>query len=373
MKPADDLDIFLACPPGLEVALRGEAKALGFRRLRAEAGGVSLRGKWPDVWRANLMLRGASRVLVRIGSFKATHLAELDHLAREFPWGDVLNPDVPLRIETTCRKSRIYHSDAATERVEKAIRLTLGAEITEDAPLRLLVRLDHDICTFSLDTSGELLHRRGFKRAVAKAPLRETMAALLLHQCGYTGAEPVLDPMCGSGTFPIEAAEIAAGLAPGRERGFAFEQLETFDAEAWMTMREAAEIATPQSPHLFYGFDRDAGAIKASIANAERAGLAELTRFAARPISDLEPPEGPPGLVIVNPPYGERIGEPAALRSLYGSMGRVLAERFKGWRVGLVTSDRNLAHATRLPFHDPGPPIPHGPLRIQLFRSGVLR
>lgn len=373
MTAAPPLDIFLACPPGLESALREEAKALGFRRPRAEAGGVSLRGDWAAVWRANLMLRGAGRVLARIGSFKATHLAELDHLSREFGWAEMLRPDVPLRIETTCRKSRIYHSDAATERIAKAIRHSLGAEVTEDAELRLLVRIDHDICTLSLDTSGEPLHRRGFKQSVGKAPLRETMAALLLHQCGYRGAETVLDPMCGSGTFPLEAAEIAAGLAPGRARSFAFEQLETFDADAWMTMREAAEIESPASAHRFYGSDRDAGAIRASAANAARAGIAGLTSFTRAAVSALEPPDGPPGLVIVNPPYGARIGEPEALRALYGTLGKVLRERFAGWRVGLVTGDRRLAHATGLPFNDPGPPIPHGALRIQLYRTGVLR
>ena len=200
-------------------------------------GGVETRGGWPEVWRANLALRCTSRVLVRVGEFRAMHLAQLDKRARKFPWGEVLRPDIPVRVEATSRKSRIYHAGAAAERIERAIREELGAPITKDAAIVVKLRIEDDLAVISLDSSGESLHKRGHKEAVAKAPMRETMAAGFLHECGYRGAEPVFDPMCGSGTFVIEAAEIASGLYPGRSRHFAFEDFASFKLDIWARMK----------------------------------------------------------------------------------------------------------------------------------------
>lgn len=360
--------IFLACLPGLEAVLAEEAKVLGFANPVPVPGGVETLGRWPDVWRANLHLRGASRVLARIGSFRALHLAQLDKRARKFPWGEVLRADVPLRVEASCKGSRIYHQGAVAQRVERAIADSLGTPIDAGAALRLMVRLDDDLLTLSLDTSGEGLHKRGHKLATGKAPLRETMAALLLRQMGYDGTQPVLDPMCGSGTFVIEAAEIAMGLAPGRSRSFALEQLAGFDAGTWARMR----AVTPRDVSVqFFGFDRDQGAIGNATANAERAGVAGCTRFACQPISALTRPDTGPGLILVNPPYGGRIGSAKLLYGLYASLGTVLKESFRGWRVGLVTSERKLAHATGLPL-TPGPMLPHGGLKVQFFQSPPL-
>jgi putative N6-adenine-specific DNA methylase len=233
-----------------------------------------------------------------------------------------------------------------------------------------MARIEKDLCTISLDTSGALLHRRGYKEEVNRAPLRETMAALFLMQCGYDGSEPMLDPMCGSGTFVIEAAEMAARLNPGRSRRFAFEALATFDAEAWERLRAAKRQGA--TGVLCHGSDRDAGAIAMSRDNAERAGVAGITAFRQCAISDAMPPEGPPGLVIANPPYGTRMGDKAKLLPLYQSFGRVLRERFAGWRVGLVAEERRLAEATGLPWLPPGPPVPHGGLRVTLYRTGPI-
>ncbi|MCV2864787.1 THUMP domain-containing class I SAM-dependent RNA methyltransferase [Albidovulum sediminicola] len=366
-------EIFLAALPGFEPLLAEEARAVGLPGVQEVPGGVTCTGGWPDVWRANLALRGASRVLVRIGGFRAFHLAQLDKRARRFPWGDVLRPGATVRVEATCRRSKIYHAGAATQRIVRALVETLGAREAEEgeAAIRLLARIEDDLVTFSLDTSGEPLHRRGHKVAVNKAPLRETMAAMFLRDCGYDGAEPVLDPMCGSGTFVIEAAEIAAGLMPGRSRAFAFEDFAGFDAGAWGAMKAGV---SPRAPvQRFYGSDRDAGAIRMSRDNAERAGVAEFCTFACHPVSDLAPPEGAPGLVMVNPPYGARIGgNRNLLFGLYAALGGVLKERFGGWRVGLVTSDAGLAKATGLPFAAPGPEIPHGGIKVRLWKTGAL-
>lgn len=366
---ADPLDIFLVATPGLENALCAEAKALGFADPRPVRGGVDMAGNWPDVWRANLQLRGAGRVLVRIASFRANHLAQLDKRARQVAWGRVLRPDVPIKVEASCRKSKIYHSGAAAQRVERAIAEELGALVSEDAEVRVLARIENDLCTISVDTSGEGLYKRGHKAEVNKAPMRETLAALFLRECGYRGTEPVLDPMCGSGTFVIEAAEIALGLQPGRSRHFAFEKLATFDAAHWAGMGSDGRKSISLT---FHGSDRDVGAVRMSIANAERAGVSSITRFIQSPVEALERPDGEPGLVIVNPPYGLRIGDRKKLYPLYGALGQVLRTRFSGWRVGLVTADPTLARATGLPFDTPGESVDNNGVRIVLYRTGAL-
>jgi putative N6-adenine-specific DNA methylase len=367
----DRFEIFLVATPGLEAPLCAEAQELGFADASIVPGGVTLHGGWPEVWRANLMLRGATRVLARIGSFRAFHLAQLDKRSKKFDWAAVLRPDVPVRVEVTCKKSKIYHAGAAAQRIEGGLSAA-GLTVAPDAKMVIKTRIDDNLVTFSVDTSGDSLHKRGHKEAVNKAPMRETMAAMILRECGYSEGEPVLDPMCGSGTFVIEAAEMAAGLAPGRTRSFAFEQLASFDASAWTRMKAQA-TSDPTDPLLrYHGSDRDAGAIRMSQANADRAGGADWTDFQMKPIGDITPPDGPAGLVIVNPPYGARIGNKKPLFGLYGAMGAVLKERFKGWRVGIVTSDNALAKATALPFVPPGPPIAHGGLKVRLFRTDPL-
>ncbi|MBL9059273.1 MAG: class I SAM-dependent RNA methyltransferase, partial [Mangrovicoccus sp.] len=198
-------EIFLSAPPGLEPALLAEAQAQGFADAVAVPGGVTVSGGWPEVWRANLELRGAGRVLVRVASFLAFHLAQLDKRARKLPWTDLLPPGTSVKVEATSRGSKIYHGGAAAERIAAAIEAALGPAASAAEPVRMLARIEDNRVTLSLDTSGEPLHKRGHKEAVGKAPLRETLAALFLHEAGYRGREPVVDPMCGSGTFVIEA------------------------------------------------------------------------------------------------------------------------------------------------------------------------
>lgn len=391
-SPAQPFEIFLVAAPGLEPVLCAEASDRGFTNPTVVKGGVTVSGGWPEVWRANLELRGATRVLARIASFRALHLAQLDKRARRVPWAEILRADVPVRVEASCKASRIYHAGAAAQRIERAIAEELGAPIVKAAPkktgksaardaeeedtgatqvaVQIKARIDDDLCTISVDSSGESLHKRGHKEAVNKAPMRETLAALFLRQCGYDGREPVVDPMCGSGTFVIEAAEIAAGLKPGRSRSFAFEQLANFDPARWQSLRSPA-TATPPAVR-FYGSDRDAGAIAMSRANAERAGVTAWTGFTHHAISDLTPPEGPPGLVIVNPPYGARIGEGKSLIPLYHAMGQTLKTRFAGWRVGIITNEAALAKATELPFKEGGVSVSNGGIRVTLNQTDPL-
>lgn len=369
MTDDTQMDIFLVATPGLEKPLADEARAAGFAGAQQVPGGVNLRGGWPDVWRANLTLRGATRVLARIAEFRAMHPAQLDKRARKVNWAAVLRPDMPVRVDATSRKSRIYHAGAAASRVERAIAEELGAKIAKDAAIVVKVRIEDDLCTISVDTTGESLHKRGHKEAVNKAPMRETMAAMFLREAGYDGRETVYDPMCGSGTFAIEAAEIATGLLPGRTRGFAFEQLANFDLAVWAGIKATA----PKDTNLrFYGSDRDAGAIKMSIANAQRAGVDAMTTFTCAPIRDAAPPDGAQGLVIVNPPYGARISNKGPLYALYAEFGDAMRSRFSGWRVAMVTTQPGLVKAANLPFQPPGPIVAHGGLKVRMWQTKPL-
>lgn len=371
--------LFFTAPPGLEPWLAEEAEDLGFRGVRASAGGVEAEGGAAEAMRACLHLRGATRVLRRLAVFPAAHPAQLDKRLRRLPWGDWLTANAPLRVEATTRASRIYHAGAAAERAQAAARDLAGAVPARDAAeadaqgARLFLRIERNLVTLSLDAAGAPLHRRGAKEAVGKAPLRETLASLFLRAAGWDGASAVVDPMCGSGTLAMEAAERRLNLAPGRARGFAFERWAGFDAEAWATLRAEADAAARLAPSapVAFGSDRDQGAVSGAAANAARAGLAEATSFVRRAVSDAAPPAGaPPGLVIVNPPYGARIGERRLLPALYGALGETLRARFEGWRVAIVAIDEGLVRATGLPFGPPGPPVPHGPLKVRLWVAG---
>jgi len=374
MNDSSEFEIFLGTQPGLESLLLEEVIERGFKRGKAIGGGVTIWGDWNDVWRANLTLRGASKVLARIGEFRAFHLAQLDKRARKFPWGKTLTQGHAVKVEVvTNRKSKIYHAGAAIERIERAIHEEFGAKIAksmDEADIIIKTRIDDNNVRFSVDTSGIGLHKRGYKQAMGKAPLRETMAALALRSCGYDGRETVLDPMCGSGTFLIEAAQISRNFMAGRSREFAFEKLASYDAAAVESIRD--NWTPRESEQKLYGSDRNVNVIGFSKANAERGGVADMCEFKPLPLSKVERPESPPGLVIVNPPYGARIGKKKDLFALYTSFGDVMRDRFTGWRVGMITSDMKLAEATKLPWLKTGAPIAHGGLKVRLFRTNKL-
>ena len=374
MNQPAQFEIFLATQPGLEALLLDEVIERGFRQAKATGGGVTIWGDWNDVWRANLTLRGASKVLARIGEFRAFHLAQLDKRSRKFPWGDILMPGHVVKAEVvTNRKSKIYHAGAAIERIERAIHEEFGAKIAEsmdEADIIIKARIDDNNVRLSVDTSGIGLHKRGYKQAMGKAPLRETMAALALRGCGYDGNETVLDPMCGSGTFLIEAAQISRNLMAGRSRNFAFERLASYDAQAVKTLKDS--WLPKESLQKFYGSDRNVNVIGFSKENAKRGGVEDMCFFSPLPLSKIERPEGLPGLVITNPPYGARIGKKKDLFALYTAFGDVMRDRFKGWRVGMITSDTKLAEATKLPWLKTGPPIAHGGLKVRLFKTEAI-
>ena len=360
-------NLFAVAAPGLEPVVAAELVRLG---LSAEptAGGAAFRGAEPEIYRANLHLRAASRVLLRLGEFYSASFSELRARASRLPWSAYLRPGQAVTIRATSHKSKLYHSDAVAERVAGAISDRLGQAVTvvrgsgeaeEDTagpasaaiPALIVVRLVRDIVTVSVDTSGALLHQRGYRLATAKAPLRETLAAGLLLASGWDPAAPLLDPFCGAGTLPIEAALLALNLAPGRARRFAFMDWPSFQPEVWQALLAEAEAARRDTAPPLWGSDRDLGAIEAARANAERAGVAGHVRFERRAISALEAPPGR-GRVVTNPPYGVRVSESGDLRNLDAQFGKTLRARCPGWHVGLLTNDQRLARATGLRFDE---------------------
>jgi putative N6-adenine-specific DNA methylase len=333
-----------------------ELSALG---LRAEVspGGASFSGGRAELYRTNLHLRTASRVLVRLGGFFAATFSELRTKASRLPWEAYLRPGQPVVIHATSHKSKLYHSDAVAERIAGAIADRLGqpavvqkgpAEPETAGPQLVIVRLVRDQCLISLDASGALLHQRGYRLATAKAPLRETLAAAMLLAADWDPHAPLVDPFCGAGTIAIEAALLRQNMAPGRARRFAFMDWPDFDGQLWQNLLEEAQAAVvPAPPAIIQASDRDAGAIEAAKANAARAGVAEVIQFSERVVSDLEAPSGP-GWVVTNPPYGRRLEQTRDLRNLYARFGQVLRQRCPGWHLAMLSSDVRLEHALGL-------------------------
>jgi putative N6-adenine-specific DNA methylase len=361
------MDLFAVTAPGLESVCAAELRDLGIDGVPVD-GGVTWRGDAVSVFRANLESRTASRVVCRAGSFRARTFPELERHAGRLDWARILPRGRFVNLRVTCRKSRLYHEGAVAERiagvlpagiVAGAAGVAAGGDPEGGADGQLvIVRFFRDVCTVSVDTSGALLHQRGYRRALAKAPLRETVAAALLLAAGWRGDTPLLDPMCGSGTIAIEAALLARRIPPGMAspgfvpRPFAFQAWPGFDAGAWTAVVEAARgRALPAAPAVIRGSDRDAGAIAAARSNAERAGVAGDLELERRPLSAVAAPAGV-GHLLTNPPYGVRVGDRRALRALYTALGELAAARLGGWTVAFLSADPGLDAATGLALEE---------------------
>ena len=364
-------DLFAACAPGFEAVAAQELFNLGIATPRAEAGGVNFRGFVSHVYKVNLWARSIERVLLRLAEFRALTFKELHDKARQIDWAQFIQPTRPVSIRATCHKSRLIHSDAVVERVATAIadklKRNIGADDADEHAQLIVVRLVNDVCTISLDSSGPLLHRRGYRQATAKAPLRETLAASMLLASGWTPAHPLIDPFCGSGTIPIEAALLARNIAPGLKRRFAFMDWPEFDRAAWNDLvSQATESILEKTPAAILGSDRDAGAIEASRANAERAGVPGDIEFTVRAVSAIEPLGR--GWLVTNPPYGQRLSEDKDVRNLYAQFGKVARAKCAGWHLAVLAGSDELAQATRLPF-GPAVRVNNGGLRVRFVQA----
>jgi putative N6-adenine-specific DNA methylase len=357
----DPLASLAITAPGLAPLAARELADLGIAVTQVSAEGVRFRAPLAGLYAANLWLRTATRVVVRGAVFPAETFYELERRAARVDWLRYITPSTPVRLRVTCRKSRLYHSDAVAERLAAAVVRAGGVMATEGGTSRaadehdeseqlVVVRLFRDQCQISFDSSGALLHRRGYRQETAKAPIRETLAAALLLVSEWNARGPLLDPLCGSGTVAIEGALIARRRAPGLDRPFAFMHWPGFEADSWDSIVEAArsrEAATASAP--IFASDRDAGATAATVRNATRAGVAADIEITRRSLSAVEPPRGP-GWLVTNPPYGVRVGERDPLRDLYAQLGHVARAKCAGWTVALLAADRALARHTGLPL-----------------------
>jgi len=366
---------FAPCPRGLEALLAAELAGLGARGAAAVAGGVQFGGDWQTCFRANLWSRLASRVLWKVAEFSYGGEEDVYAAARKVDWPALFTVERTLRVNVTAQKSPLKSLEFITLRIKDAVcdrfRDALGRRpsIERARPdVRVHAFLEQRRGALYLDTSGEPLFKRGWRGGAVEAPLRENLAAGLVMLSGWTPGEPLLDPMCGGGTLLIEAAAIARGRAPGAKRGFGFENLRSFDPALWDRVR--AETARAVQDLRLYGSDTDPAALTAARRNLAAAGVERWVTLEQSDVLQRAAP-APSGVMIANPPYGERIGESEQLAAFYPRLGDALKQRFSGWRCFFFTADRRLEKLIRL-APSRRTPLYNGPIECRLYEFEIV-
>jgi putative N6-adenine-specific DNA methylase len=317
---SERVDAFVVAAPGLEHLVLAEVQRLGVRPARAVTGGVECAVTWPQLWSLHVQLRIATRVLVRIARFRADGFSTLAAGLDRIDWSRWL-PASQAEVTATCdRQSALYHSGAVAERVRDASSAVIDSSTGVTSTVH--VRVSRNVVTVSVDASGEPLHRRGWRNGATKAPLRPTLAAALLFASGWDRRRPLVDPLCGSGTVAVEAAQIARRMAPGLGRTFAFEGWPSFDASAFERQTSAARSEVIARCPPIVASDRDEGAVAVAVANATRADVADSLLIERRALSDMRLPDRA-GWVVTNPPWGTRL-QGGDLRNLFARLGRTV-------------------------------------------------
>lgn len=343
---------FATCARGIEPLLARELTALGAMNVEQGRGGVQFAGDQALLYQANLWLRTAIRVLWPILQAPVQSPEELYDAVRSLDWTRYLTPDHTLAVDCNVRDSRITHSKYAALKTKDAIcdqfieRSGRRPSVDVVEPMvGLNLHIYRDQAVLSLDSSGESLHKRGYRTVLTKAPLNEALGAALVRLSGWRGDTPFADPLCGSGTLPIEATWLAIRRPPGlTRRRFGFQGWLDFDRDLWLELRDQARRGVcKELSAAVVGSDLRHDAISFSRSNAKAAGVGHLIRFERKDVGEFQPPAGPPGTIICNPPYGERIGEELDLRGLYRTLGEVFKKRCAGWRAFVFTGNASLA------------------------------
>jgi len=346
---------FSPCPRGLESVLVTELEQLGASGTQARDGGVQFQGNWSICYRTNLQSRIASRVLWQIASQPYTGEADIYKTTHALPWNEWFAPALTIRVNVAAIKCPLRSLDFVTLKIKDAV-CDKFREITGNRPsvntmqpdIRIHSFLDARKFTLYLDTSGDALFKRGLRKAAGQAPLRENLAAGILRLAGWQPGVPLLDPMCGSGTFLLEAAQMALNIAPGSGRSFAFEKLKQFDGTLWHKLKqETVAQQRPQTPQPIFGSDLYDDALADARANLAAAGLAEVVELKQANVLEISAP-APTGILVTNPPYGVRIGEQQQLAELYPKLGDALKKKFSGWNAYILTADPLLPKLIRL-------------------------
>lgn len=359
---------FVIIPPGFEQICAQELSALIAQPLTLCHGGLSFQGNLRDLYLANLWLRCASRVLVRLDHFKCRDFPTLYRKALRLPWGRFIKPGQAVKLRVTCHASRLNHSVRVAQTLEEAIQKVLGNQtIDENQPAQtIFARLDEDQCSLSIDSSGELLHRRGYRIKATPAPLRETLAAGCLLQCSWDGERALCDPFCGSGTFAIEGALIAARIPPGRQRDFAFMHWPGFRHGLWQTLLDAADRQRAEIRCAITASDISEQALVAARHNAQLAGVDDAIAFCCQPAQQASPTTTT-GLMICNPPYGERLNSSDSVRHQLHQLQKTMRQHWPLWDAAmLLPRDSALSDYARLCFSNGGIDVClYAPNRIQ--------
>jgi putative N6-adenine-specific DNA methylase len=369
---------FSPCPRGLEALLADELGAVGARDVAAVPGGVGFSGDWPCCYRANLESRIATRVLWRVAQGRYRREEDIYRLAHDVAWHALFDVGQTLRVDVTAIRSPLRSLDFITLKVKDAVCDRFRAECarrpdvdTRNPGVRVQVFLTADEATLYLDTSGDPLYRRGFKQARVEAPLKENLAAGILMLTGWRRDEALLDPMCGSGSFLLEAAQMALDIAPGLGRGFGFERLASFDAALWRALREQAQGRRREAaPLALYGSDLYGEQVKRAHENLAAAGLESLVHLKQANLLELPPPAAS-GALVANPPYGERLGEKQELAAFYPRLGDALKRRYAGWRCYLFSADKDLPKLIGL-RSSRRIPLFNGPLECRLYEYRMV-
>lgn len=329
---------------GIESVTAREISELGYKDILTENGRVTFRGDFDDIARANVCLRTADRILIKLAQFKATTFEELFQGVYAVEWADILSPDAFIHVVGKSVKSTLFSVPDCQSITKKAIieklKLKFGKEIfpEDGAEYRISVSILKDIVTVTLDTSGAGLHKRGYRSLAGEAPLKETLACSLLLLSYWRGERLLVDPLCGSGTIPIEAAMIALDIAPGMNRGFAAERWQNFDYDAFERARDEAKQRVRTDLNLnIYGSDINPKAIELAMRHAEEAGVDEYIRLKQMNVADLSSKEKY-GFIVTNPPYGERLGESREAEELYRVMGKAFSA-LDTWSFYVITSN----------------------------------
>jgi putative N6-adenine-specific DNA methylase len=369
---------FATCPRGLERVLADELTALGARDVGAVDGGVAFRGELALCYAANLESRVASRVLWQAGRARYRSERDIFDAARALPWPRHFDVGRTIRVNVSAIKSPVKSLDFVTLSVKDAVcdafrdKHGKRPDVDTHAPdVRIHVFLTRDEATFYLDTSGDALFKRGWRAATGDAPLRENLAAGIIRLTGWSATAPLYDPMCGSGTFLIEAAMMAQDAAPGLNRAFAFEKLANFDARAWRTLQDKARARRkPAAALAIQGSDKSGTVLGIARQNLAALGLEGTVQLKQMDILDGSPP-AEPGIVVMNPPYGERQASEEELAVFYPKLGDALKQRYAGWTVYILTADLRLAKLIRLTASR-RTPLFNGALECRLFEYRMI-
>ena len=321
---------FATIEPGLEEVLLAEVRALGGKRATQLRGGVEFDATHAVFYRAAAQLRCANRLWLRVDEFRARDAPELFNKTRRIEWSRLLPPNAALDVRAAAATSKLIHTGMIAGTVANAVAEAIGHPRKGGRTFTLLARLQDDRCELSLDASGDLLYRRGWKEDVGEAPLRESVAACLLRLAGWQPGQPIFDPMCGSGTFVIEAAQQTAGIAAGASREHAFHDWANFRPELWREVTEEKPSAASAASVVHFGADASVEAVERARHNAERAGVAQICEFKQAVVADASPPADAPGLLITNPPWNRRVADPEM--GALGDFLTVARERFPAWR-----------------------------------------